>query len=371
MATNRFLVVAKYAVGSNRGLKDVQLVDARVQGGGIKADLIEDFKGSFPQVRWFHDIGHYDGTPFPGATAVLVDLPASILEANGGVLTKEQIDSIVKHHLSLGVYPVVRFYCTNTGHVMHESVPGWDVEEGLQCPTPTGEVICTAPEFFDGFTGADGDAPDEDYWTLYVNGTSYVEIQENTMEMYVGPVTGGAGSDYARAYFNPKISGDFDIQFDYEIVDGPSEDFWYLSFTVLDDQTYPDYNLILLARGYFGDTTLENVPGVLEGLDPVTGHQYASYRFEDPDNGWTTSALTEHTSGKMRITREGYVWTSYYWDDVEGWVQDYQHTYEDIIDVSIQIRLNHGDYPYPGGEVYAPPAKVRIDNFRVNSGTLV
>ena len=148
MATDRFLVVAKYAVGSNRGLKDVELVDTRVQGGGIKEDLVETFKGSYPQVRWFHDIGHYDGTPFPGATATLVDLPASLLEANGGVLTKAQIDSIVKHHLSFGVYPVIRFYCTNTGLIKHETVTDssgageWVVPEGLTCPAPDGEVLC-------------------------------------------------------------------------------------------------------------------------------------------------------------------------------------------------------------------------------------
>jgi hypothetical protein len=153
MATNRFLVVAKYAVGSNKGLKDVQLVDTRVRGGGIKDDLIETFKGSYPQVRWFYDIGHYDGTPFPGATATLVDLPASILESNGGILTKKQIDSIVKHHLSFGVYPVIRFYCTNTGLVKHETTNDsggegeWVVEDDKTCPAPDGTVICVYEEF--------------------------------------------------------------------------------------------------------------------------------------------------------------------------------------------------------------------------------
>jgi hypothetical protein len=148
MATNRFLIVAEYAVGSNKGLGDVELVDTRVRGGGIKEDLITDFKGAYPQIKWFHDIGHYDGTPFPGATAVLVDLPASLLEVNGGVLTKKQIDSIVKHHLSFGVYPVIRFYCTNTGLVMHETVwdstgaGEWEVPEGLTCPDPEGTVLC-------------------------------------------------------------------------------------------------------------------------------------------------------------------------------------------------------------------------------------
>ncbi len=149
MATNRFLIVSKYAVGSNRGLSDVDLVDTRVRGGGIKEELVTDFKGSYPQIRWFHDIGHYDGTPFPGATAVLVDLPATLLEVNGGIFNKKQIDSITKHHLSFGIYPVIRFYCTNTGLVKHEDVsnssgPGiWDVPDSETCPDEDGTVLCT------------------------------------------------------------------------------------------------------------------------------------------------------------------------------------------------------------------------------------
>lgn len=148
MATSRFLIVGKYAVGSNRGLHDVDLVDTRIRGGGIKEEFITDFKGSYPQVKWFWDIGHYDGTPFPGAAAVLVDLPADVLESNGGTLTKEQIDSIVKHHLSLGVYPVIRFYCTNTGLIKHEDVLDssgagtWDVPSGETCPDKNGKVLC-------------------------------------------------------------------------------------------------------------------------------------------------------------------------------------------------------------------------------------
>ncbi len=150
MATSRFLIVGKYAVGSNRGLHDIDLVDTRVRGGGIKEELVTDFKGSYPQVRWFHDIGHYDGTPFPGATAVLVDLPATLLEVNGGIFNKKQIDSIVKHHLSFGIYPVIRFYCTNTGLVKHEDVSDstvflgtWDVPDGETCPDEDGTVLCT------------------------------------------------------------------------------------------------------------------------------------------------------------------------------------------------------------------------------------
>lgn len=356
MATNRFLVVAKYAVGSNKGLKDVDLVDTRVRGGGIKDDLIETFKGAYPQVRWFHDIGHYDGTPFPGATAVLVDLPASLLESNGGVLTKKQIDSIVKHHLSFGVYPVIRFYCTNTGLVKHESVPGWDVEEGLTCPRPDGEVICTAPEFFDGFTGVDGDAPDATYWSTTVSGTSTIAIQDNELEMYMGPVA-GVGGDYVYCDFIPEISGDLDVQFDYELIDFENEDFWSIQFGI----SQADFTSMTLIRGYYNDFASD-----------VEGQQYRTYQY-DPTlgYGYFNDELTEHNSGKLRITRIGKVWTSYYWDGSD-WVEHYQFTAtNDSTDATIRIRLRHGLSDWPGGNPPAPAATLRIDNFRVNSGTLV
>lgn len=205
MATNRFLVVAKYAVGSNKGLKDVDLVDTRVRGGGIKDDLIETFKGAYPQVRWFHDIGHYDGTPFPGATAVLVDLPASLLESNGGVLTKKQIDSIVKHHLSFGVYPVIRFYCTNTGLFKHETVEDsaglgqWIVPDGETCPAADGEVICTYETFTTTTTtttaaGGLGDHFDDavlgSEWTLNLQGNGTAEEPPGTELVITTPSSG-------------------------------------------------------------------------------------------------------------------------------------------------------------------------------------
>jgi hypothetical protein len=143
-----FLVIARYGIGSNRGLQDLQLVDTRVRGGGINPDQLSEAKLAYPDISWMFDIGHYDGAPFPGSAATLIDLPASLLEVNGGIFTREQVDSIVKHHLSFGVYPVVRFYCTNAGLVSHETVPdetyvwNWTVPEGEKCPTPDGEVIC-------------------------------------------------------------------------------------------------------------------------------------------------------------------------------------------------------------------------------------
>lgn len=142
------LVVARYSIGSNRGIHDLGLVDTRVRGGGISPDQLAEARQVYTDINWMFDIGHYDGYPFPGSTSVLIDLPASLLKINGGDFTREEIQSIAKHHLALGVYPVIRFYCTNTGLVSHETVPdetyawNWVVPEDSKCPTPDGEVIC-------------------------------------------------------------------------------------------------------------------------------------------------------------------------------------------------------------------------------------
>jgi len=360
MATNKFLIVAKYAVGSNRGLKDVDLVDTRVRGGGIKPSLVETFKGSYPQVKWFHDIGHYDGTPFPGATATLVDLPADLLEANGGVLTKAQIDSIVKHHLSFGVYPVIRFYCTNTGLVTHGTVPGWEVEEGLTCPTPDGEVICTPPVFFDSFTDDNDSAPDTNYWNVTVSGTSTCTIQDNQLEQYVGPVGGSSPlGDYVYCDFIPEVNGDLDIQVDYELLDYPNEDFWSIQMIV----GQADFTSLTMARGYYSDFASD-----------VSGQQYRTYMYDpDPgvDDGWMNDELTEHKLGKLRVTRVGKVWTSYYWDGSE-WIEHFQFTATTVsTDVTVKLRLRHGLSDWPGGNPPSPSAKVNLDNFSIWEGTLV
>lgn len=358
MATNRFLIVAEYAVGSNKGLNDVELVDTRVRGGGIKEDLITDFKGAYPQVKWFHDIGHYDGTPFPGATAVLVDLPASLLEANGGILAKKQIDSITKHHLSFGVYPVIRFYCTNTGLVMHETVAGWLVEGEHTCPTPDGEVICTPPNFFESFTGDNDSAPDTDYWTVTVSGTSTCDIQDNQLRHYVGPVGGVSPlGDFSFCDLIPEVSGDFDIQVDFELIDYPNEDQWGLQMII----GQADFTTLTFARGYYNDYG-----------SSVEGQQYRSYRY-DPvlGGGWFNDELTTHKSGKMRTTRVGKVWTTYYWDGSE-WVEHYQFTAtNDPTDVAVKLRLRHSLSDWPGGNPPSPSATVDVDNFSIWEGTLV
>lgn len=361
MATNRFLIVGKYAVGSNKGLHDVDLVDTRVRGGGIKEELVTGFKGAYPQVRWFHDIGHYDGTPFPGATAVLADLPASLLEVSGGVFNKKQIDSIVKHHLSFGIYPVIRFYCTNTGLVKHETVAGWLVEDGLTCPTPDGEVICTAPNFFESFTGDNDSAPDTDHWDVTVSGTSTCEIQDNQLQMYIGPVggPGGGGGDLAYCDFIDGVSGDLDISFDYELLDYPNEDFWSIQLGV----SQADFTSLTLVRGYYSDYA-----------STIEGQQYRTYRYDpDPgvDDGYFNDELTMHKSGKMRITRVGKVWTSYYWDGSE-WVINHQFTAVNVsTDATVTVRLRHGLSDWPGGNPPAPAARVKIDNFSIWEGTLV
>lgn len=345
MATNRFLVVAKYAVGSNRGLKDVELVDTRVQGGGIKEDLVETFKGAYPQVRWFHNIGHYDGTPFPGATAVLVDLPASVLEVNGGILTKKQIESIVKHHLSFGVYPVIRFYCTNTGLIMHEDVLDstgagtWNVPEGKTCPDLDGTVLCvfeptttstttTTTTTTVGGVGIAGDDFDDGsigvQWTqdYTTNGSGAEASSQLTLD---------SGDGWFHLYgttpnwiYQENITGDFDVKLKIDAENDIAHQYHDAGLLIWQDATHYAW----IGLSYFTG------PGdLLEPRVRVGGDSAGNVAF--------TSARPIY----VRIKRVGSTMSWYWSTDGSSWTPiDPSVNYWTSTDpVSIGIQANHGN----------------------------
>jgi hypothetical protein len=82
------------------------LNDIRVQGGGIREDLIEESINTNPEVEWYWDISQWDGKSFPGMASVFIEVPVDLLESLGGTFTPDRIHDITKRHIALGVYPV-------------------------------------------------------------------------------------------------------------------------------------------------------------------------------------------------------------------------------------------------------------------------
>ncbi|GAG49093.1 unnamed protein product, partial [marine sediment metagenome] len=174
-----------------------------------------------------------------------------------------------------------------------------------------------AVAFYDPFTGTDGDPPDPLNWLDISSGSSYIEIWDNKLHQVL--VSGTFTS--AGVQLVPDVGDeDFDVIVDYDIATGPAVDFWSLQFTANDNNN----TLATIIRGYYADV--------------VTGHQYRTWEWDDGSGGYFGDILTSDVAGKLRITRVGTTWTTYYWNG-SAWIQNHQFTQTTSLDnVTITIR---------------------------------
>jgi hypothetical protein len=93
---------------------DVQDTDIRLRGGGIKEQFVNDALDLQDEVQWYWDIGYWDGKPYPGMAAIIVEIPRQVLQEVGGAFTREQVESAVREHMAEGSYPVIRYYDRST-----------------------------------------------------------------------------------------------------------------------------------------------------------------------------------------------------------------------------------------------------------------
>ena len=93
---------------------ELSSVDIRLKGGGLREDYdIDSAIGEHPEIKWFEDIGYWDGQPLNTSSMVLVRLPHTILSAYGGAFEEDEVQKIAERHVALGTYVAVRYY----GHV--------------------------------------------------------------------------------------------------------------------------------------------------------------------------------------------------------------------------------------------------------------
>lgn len=117
--------------------RDIKGVDIRIRGGGIKQKKLSDSLGLQDEVQWYWDTGYWDGQPFPGMAAIVVEIPRKVLVEVGGSFTRAQIEDIVRRHMAEGAYPIIKYYDRSTN--ITRVVPGnqqalvqWqDVEAGF------------------------------------------------------------------------------------------------------------------------------------------------------------------------------------------------------------------------------------------------
>lgn len=103
---SRCLLLADLSINPPLGIHDLARIDVREEGGGVIPGKYDEAKLLNPEVQWYQDFLRYDGQPTPGNAAVVMKLPAKLLD----VFSKEKIEEIVDENIPYGVKPLIRYY---------------------------------------------------------------------------------------------------------------------------------------------------------------------------------------------------------------------------------------------------------------------
>jgi len=195
------------------------------------------------------------------------------------------------------------------------------------------EVYAYPYEVCDDFTGADGCLPDTNLWRT-VN-SSYIDIYNNKLRFADNNNFSCVDSEFS-------LSGDFNIQVDFELINGPSTNSWSAGLVVYFNNNFDKF---IVRRAYCG----AHCYWALECINGVWNDIGSKYNSTD-------------TSGKLCITRIGNIFTGYFLLD-GYWYKLGSKTY-DIAQKDVRfVRLEHG--PWDNN----PSFSFYFDNFKVNNGT--
>lgn len=99
-------VIGAISIRAYQDIKDIGIVDTRSYGGGLTNDALgKATEKKFPRSQYFLDIGRKEGIPYPGAAAIIVDLPPELKET----LTVDEIKRRANKFIAAGIYPVFNF----------------------------------------------------------------------------------------------------------------------------------------------------------------------------------------------------------------------------------------------------------------------
>ena len=197
--------------------------------------------------------------------------------------------------------------------------------------TPVLEELYFSPN--DNFTASSGSYPDSDRW--YSSDSGYPTIINNKLRYDCTGLTYGAGSNF-------KISGDFDIQIDFDLVLYPSTDRWYFQLQVSD--------------GY-GGSQAKTLYAIIEYTSSV--RRYRAYENDGGSYATRGTSTTSDTSGKIRITNTSGQLEMWRW--AGSWISVGSTSFSDA-DMPMTVSLR-------GGSATGNPHMILdVDNFTVNAG---
>ena len=104
------LLIGSVYIRHNTSLHSTVLVDTRVLGGGVLAEMDDQLRRELePESDYYWDIGYWDGKPYAENAVIIVRLDRRLLVENGGRFTEAQIHESVQRWLAAGVIPIIEF----------------------------------------------------------------------------------------------------------------------------------------------------------------------------------------------------------------------------------------------------------------------
>lgn len=108
----KVVILGVVSINREASLNDLTFIDVREQGGKL-ADAIEQnlskFLEDLPELQWLSD-DSISGRSIPLLGSFVLKLPFSILEEGGGQFSKADIEKTVSRHISLGAFPIIKYY---------------------------------------------------------------------------------------------------------------------------------------------------------------------------------------------------------------------------------------------------------------------
>jgi hypothetical protein len=105
------IILGSMKISTEYSKADITMLDTRVRGGGLKKDVSESEINSTDEFsKHFWDISSFSGPTYYGNGITVIKIPKDVLEENGGLFTKRDVDDIVNQHLAYGVKAIIDYY---------------------------------------------------------------------------------------------------------------------------------------------------------------------------------------------------------------------------------------------------------------------
>lgn len=272
---------------------DLSITDTRTYGGGLKEDSIGEFtEKKFNQSQYFLDIAKKDGIPYPGAGAIVIELPPELKET----LTINEIKSRAFKYLAAGVYPIVRFkeedyYSSmqeNTSYNKDISLVNYNIERAGS--TGQNESIFGSVSGASDWINSSLSIPTSGIYGSYTAQNFGQQALVNT-----GVINNTLILKPGSKYIQPYIKSSPITVFSYE--EKTSNGQWKRK-TVIDDRTVEPYKLIA------GNLEIDSLYGYKE-IRNITG--FSPFRMENQVSGYPYNLAGNVISIISNLNRLGHL----------------------------------------------------------------